>query len=253
MTAPVMTASPAAGRVLPVEGTYNFRSTAGYQAANGRLRENGLFRSDALHGLSDAGRRQFAAQGISRVIDLRDPEELRHSPSALAAADAETVHHPIFGSGAGLPTIVGPYSISAVYRHIVEQRADRVAEAVRLIADAPAGGVLVHCTAGKDRTGIVVAAALTAVGVPREQVIVDYAASGANLAGEWAERMLEGAADRFGPLDESVRELMVESPAEAIDRTLDLIDSGYGGVERMLLEHGFDDDALERLQRRLVA
>lgn len=248
-----LTTSPQAGPALGLEGTHNFRSTAGYPAAAGRVREGGLFRSDALHRLGDGGRRGFAEHGISRVIDLRDDEELRHAPSALGPRDAETVHHPIFGSGAGLPAVSGAYSIDSVYRHIVEHRADRVAGAVRLIADAPEGGVLVHCTAGKDRTGIVVASALTAVGVSRAQVLADYAASGGNLAGEWADRMLAGAEERFGELDDEIRELMIGSPADAMDRTLDLIDDLYGGVDRMLLQHGLDDEALDRLQRRLVA
>ncbi len=251
--APEAVASPA----LVIEGTYNFRSTAGYAVtgtavAAGSVREGSLFRSDALHRLSDAGKQQFAAHGIARVIDLRDDEELRHSPSALAADAVETVHHPVFG-GAGLPDTLGTVSIAEVYRYIVEARAERVAGAVRLIADAPAGGVLVHCTAGKDRTGLVVASALAAVGVPREQVVADYAASAENLAGEWAERMLASAAERFGDLDETLRELMTGSPAAAMDQTLDLIDSRYGGVERMLLDNGLDDDALARLRDRLVA
>ena len=246
----------AAAPALVVEGTYNFRSAAGYAVAGsavaaGSVREGSLFRSDALHRLSAAGQRQFAAHGIVRVIDLRDAEELRHAPSALPAA-VETAHHPIFGTG-GLPELGGPVTIEEVYRSIVETRADRLAGAVRLIADAPAGGVLVHCTAGKDRTGLVVASALTAVGVPREQVVADYAASAVNLAGEWAERMLAAAAERFGPLDEAVRELMIGSPAAAMERTLDLVDDRYGGVERMLLAHGLDDDALIRLRDRLVA
>lgn len=249
----LLTTAPEAAPVLDLPGTYNFRSTAGYRAASGTLREGGLFRSDALHRLGEDGNRRFGAHGISRVIDLRDAGELEAAPSALAAGGAETVHHPIFDARAGLPELESPYSIAAVYRHIVIERADRVAGAVRLIADAPEGGVLVHCTAGKDRTGIVVASALTAVGVPRDQVVADYAASARNLAGEWADRMLAGAEERFGALDDGVRELMIGSPAEAMDRTLDLIDETYGGVERMLLQHGFDGDALDRLQCRLVA
>lgn len=246
-------AAPAAGPVLGLGGTYNFRSTAGYPAGTGFMREGGLFRSDALHRLNEDGRRLFADQRISRVIDLRDSEELRHSPSVLTDADTETVHHPIFGDGAGLPALTGSFTIASVYRYMVEERTDRIVGAVRLIADAPEGGVLVHCTAGKDRTGVVIASALSAVGVPRDQVVADYAASTVNLAGEWADHMLAVSADRFGEMNDDVRELIVGSPAEAIDRTLDLIDDLHGGVERMLRQHGFDDDALDRLQRRLVA
>lgn len=245
--------APAGGPALELDGTFNFRSTAGYPAASGRVRPGGLFRSDALHELSPQDQQAFAALNISRIIDLRDPEELQWAPSVSLPSRTETVHHAIFGSGAGLPENGASSSIFSVYRFIIEQRTDRVAGAVRLIADAPAGGVLVHCTAGKDRTGIVVATALTAIGVPRDQVVADYAASAQNLAGDWAERMLAGAAERFGELDDQLRELLVGSPDEAIERTLDLIEDRYGSVRAMLLTHGLDDETLDRLERRLVA
>lgn len=237
---------------IRIEGTHNFRSTAGYSTSQSLIRENGLFRSDALHQLSETGQAQLAEQGIVRVIDLRDRNELAHAPNAIGDVRTESIHHPIFDAD-GLPSGFGPTSISEVYRYMVEERTDRIVGAVRLIADAPEGGVLVHCTAGKDRTGIVVASALTAVGVSREQVIADYAASAQNLSGTWAERMLASAAERFGELDESTRELMVASPAAAINETLNLIEDRFGGVEQMLLSNGFDDAALERLHRRLVA
>ncbi|MBK0421740.1 tyrosine-protein phosphatase [Leucobacter sp. CSA2] len=245
------TERPAAGRPIRIAGTHNFRSTAGYRARGGSLSNRGLFRSDALDALDDSGREAFAEQGISRVIDLRSTEELRSAPSALPIGSVEAVHHPIFDS-AGLPDAGTPISLVDVYAHVIRERVPRLAGAVGLIADAPAGGVLVHCTAGKDRTGLVVAAALTAVGVERDQVLADYEASGRNLAGEWAERMLDGAERRFGPLDPSARELLIASPAEALDRTFDLIDELHGGVVPMLRGAGLDRAALERLEERLV-
>ncbi|MDI6024560.1 tyrosine-protein phosphatase [Leucobacter sp. UT-8R-CII-1-4] len=241
-----------ASQPLQVEGTHNFRSAGGYATSESLIRANGLFRSDALHRLSEVGQRQLAEHGIVRVIDLRDRNELAHAPNAIGGVTTESVHHPIFDAD-GLPSGFGPTSISEVYRYMVEERTERIVGAVRLIADAPEGGVLVHCTAGKDRTGIVVASALTAVGVSREQVIADYASSGQNLSGEWAEQMLASATERFGELDENTRELMVASPAAAIDETLNLIEDRFGSVEQMLLSNGFDDAALLRLQHRLVA
>ena len=248
-TAPAV---PAAGPALAVAGTHNFRSTAGYAAARGPVRTGGLLRSDALHALGAAGRLAFAEHGIGRVIDLRSADELRTAPSDLEPGAAEVVHHPIF-EGSGLPETGAPPALVEVYAHIVDARAERLAGAVRLIADAPAGAVLVHCTAGKDRTGLVVAAALAAVGVSREQIVADYAASAANLAGEWAERMVANAERRFGPLDRVTRDLLVASPAEVLETTLDRIDERHGGVEAMLLAAGLDDGVLERLERRLVA
>ncbi|MBK0419450.1 tyrosine-protein phosphatase [Leucobacter sp. CSA1] len=246
-------AAPRIGAPIPVEGTYNFRSPGGYAAAGGAIRTGSLFRSDALHLLSPLGVEQFGAQGIARVIDLRDGRERLQAPSALAAGAVETIHHPIF-EGAAIPTTGPAPTLREVYRTIATDRVHALSGAVRLIADAPEGGVLVHCTAGKDRTGMVVAVALASVGVSRDDVLADYAASAANLAGAWVERMIAAAAERFpGPIDDAVRELIAASPAEALDEALDVIDDRYGSAERMLIAAGFDDDALARLRTRLVA
>ena len=242
---------PRIGAPILVEGTYNFRSTGGYAARRGVTRSGGLFRSDALHGLNPRGLEQFAAQGIVRVIDLRDSTELRQAPSATGSL-VETIHHPIF-EGAAVPLDRPAPRLSEVYRAIATDRAAALAGAVRLIAEAPEGGVLVHCTAGKDRTGMVVATALAAVGVSRDDVLADYAASADNLAGEWVERMIEAYSSRTtAPLDDTVRELIASSPAEALEEALDVIDDAYGGAERLLALHGLDDDALAGLHARLV-
>ena len=253
MMATMETTSPAPriGTPIPVDGTYNFRSTAGYTAAGGVIRAGSLFRSDALHLLSPQGVAQFAAHRISRVIDLRGQRERQQAPSALPDGLAEIVHHPIVDddipAGSRIPTM------REAYLTIATDRAQALAGAVRHIADAPAGGVLVHCTAGKDRTGLVVALTLTAVGVSRDDVLADYAASAENLAGEWVERMI-AAAERFsGPIDDNVRSLLSSSPADVLAEVLDVIDRQYGGTEHLLLTHGFDAATLTRLRDRLVA
>lgn len=245
------TDEPRIGVPILVEGTYNFRSTGGYAARDGVTRVGGLFRSDALHGLSSRGIEQFAAHGIGRVIDLRDSTELRQAPSAVVSL-VETVHHPIF-EGAAVPADRKAPRLREVYRTIATERAAALVGAVRLIAEAPEGGVLVHCTAGKDRTGMVVATALTAVGVSRDDVLADFAASADNLAGEWVERMIAAYTDRVGgPLDDTVLELISTSPAEALEEALDVIDEAYGSAERLLALHGFDGDTLTDLHARLV-
>lgn len=246
-----MPSAPAAGPALPVAGTHNFRSTAGYPAADGSIAPGALFRSDALHALGAEGSAQFAEHGIVRVIDLRAADELAHAPSALGSDTVETVHHPIFDD-AGLPVAGSEISLSSLYRYIVDERADRLASAVRLISDAPAGGVLVHCTAGKDRTGLVVAAALAAVGVPRPHILADYAASEENLAGEWAERMVAGATAQFGALTPEIHELIVGSPASALSGTLDHVEAQHGSMTELLAAHGVDAAALDRLRDRLL-
>lgn len=252
---------------IPLTGTHNFRHTGGYPAAaanvgsaatnagsiaaNGRTRSDGLFRSDALHRLDAAAQAAFTELGIARIVDLRGADEISTAPNALPIGTTEQIHHPIFDSE-GLPETGGVPSLPSVYRYVLEERADRLAAAVALIADAPEGAVLVHCTAGKDRTGLVVAVALAAVGVPREHVVADYAVSAENLAGEWAERMLAGAGSRFGELDDTTRDLIVASPAAAMELSLDLIEQLYGSAEGLLRAHGLGDAQLASLRSSLV-
>jgi len=245
---------------LDVEGTYNFRSTGGFSADHGVTRADGLYRSDALHRLGAAGSAQFQLLGISRIIDLRYAAEVAQKPNALPQGSVEIVQHPIFDaaalaslsaarSDAALPTP----SLTELTVMMVRERAEALTEAVRLIADAPEGGVLVHCTAGKDRTGMVIATALSAIGVQRAQVVSDYAATAGHLAGEWSRQRVAAYEDQLGaPVPEALIEIVTTSPPEVMIAALDAVDELYGGVELMLRAHGLDDSALERLHARLV-
>ena len=264
------------GAPINIVGTQNFRSTAGYPAAGGRLRANGLFRSEALDRLDAAGVAQFAEQGITRVIDLRGIDEAGAAPNRLPETGVEEILFPIFedggipaaaidgggptgeadetGASTAAPGLDASVTLAGLYVMIAELRAARLAEAVRLIADAPEGAVLVHCTAGKDRTGMVVATALLAVGVSRDQVIADYATSGDNLAGAWADRMITNISAHIpGEIPANIRELVLDSPAAALAAGLDALERTHGSAEAMLRNNGFDDAAIERLRGRLVA
>ncbi|WP_138417435.1 tyrosine-protein phosphatase [Sinomonas gamaensis] len=243
-----MIANPA----LEIDGTYNFRSTGGYAAGERTVREGKLFRSDALHRLSEAGRKRLESLGIATVIDLRDETELTSAPSAVGGLPLHISHHPIFES-VQVPGLAARTTLAEVYRLIIERHADRLAQAVRLIAESGDGGVLVHCTAGKDRTGLVIATALLAVGVDREQVLADYSASESNLSGPWAEAMLAAIElHTSAPLDEAVRELVTASPAVVLAEALDLVDTLFGSPAGLLAAHGFDDADQARLRDALT-
>lgn len=239
----------ASNRPLTVEGTYNLRTTAGYPAKGRVVREGKLFRSDGLQGLTDTGRRQFAAFGIRRVIDLRDRTELEHSPSQLEGLPLEVSHNPIFEDGK-VPGGAETTTLQGIYRLIVEQHAARLADAVRIIADSGTNPVLVHCAAGKDRTGLVIALALLAAGVEREHVVRDYAASEENLGSGWTEKMLATVVANHGlaTVEENLREIIAASPAAVLETTLDLIDARYGSAAGLLTAHGFSDTDVARLR-----
>lgn len=237
---------------IDLAGTYNLRSTAGYLTGHGPVRPGRLLRSDALHRLQPGGAHVLGSAGVASVIDLRDDTEVADAPSLVPPTTARTVHHPLLPTGGVPDGEAGPATLREVYRTIVIDRVDALVGAVRHIAEAPAGGVLVNCTAGKDRTGVVIAVTLSAVGVDRDQVIADYSRSEENLRGEWETTMLDTWRDADGNVPDALREMVAASPPELMAETLDLIGELYGGSEQMLRSGGFTDDTLGRLRSRLT-
>jgi protein-tyrosine phosphatase len=237
---------------IPVEGTYNFRDVGGYPAAGGVTRPGKLFRADALGRLGDAGRQALRELGIRVVIDLRDDFEVDALPDDLAGLDIQVLHLPVFeGSGASASTVGA--TIAHLYEKIAFQHTDVIVKAIKEIADTGDEPVVVHCTAGKDRTGVVIALALLAVGVDRETVVDDYAQTEANLAGPWLEGMLELVRGYGVEVTPDLRVILGGSPREALETLLDRIDERYGSVHEYLLAAGLDELELARLRSVLVA
>ncbi|MFK4728225.1 tyrosine-protein phosphatase [Agromyces mediolanus] len=237
---------------IPVPGTYNFRDVGGLAARDGLVREGVLFRSDGLHALGDPGKAELRQLGVGVVIDLRDEQEVARMPDDLTGLDVEVLRLPVF-EGSGASQGAAGISLEALYERIVVQHSRVVVDAVREISAARDRSVVVHCTAGKDRTGVVIALTLLAVGVDRELVIADYERTEGNLAGEWLERMV-GLAGQYGvPDTPALRVLMGGSPPEAIDGMIELVEREHGSARDYLLASGLALDELSALERQLVA
>src|SRR5690606_17932633 len=173
---------------LDIPGTHNFR-----EVAPGVLRPGRLYRSDALHRLTREGRTRLRKLGIGQVIDLRSAFDRRiGGRDRLRGTGAQHLSVPIDGAprNVNLRTLsLQTPSLREVYQVVLTHHRDDLGRIIRIIAAAVAP-VLVHCTAGKDRTGLVAALILTALDVDRDVIVADYAATAANLSGEWTERML---------------------------------------------------------------
>lgn len=229
---------------LPIAGTYNFRPVGARS-----LPDVGVYRSDALHRLTRDGRQALRSLGVETVIDLRSTFDRRLSGrDRLAGTGARVVSIPI--SGGSPATDVHSLTLATVYRTILTAETAALAETMRVIARTTAP-VVVHCTAGKDRTGLASALLLRAVDVPVEDVVADYAATQENLAGEWTRRILRKVKLFRVPLTPAVVEVMTASPPQAMIDTLAWIDAEHGGVAAYLLSIGLTDDDLDALRRRL--
>jgi len=236
---------------IPVPGTYNFRDVGGLPARTGVVRGGVLYRSDGLFRLGDDGRADLRDLGVGIVIDLRDDNEARAMPDDLDGLDVEVLRLPVF-EGSGASQGMAGISLEALYDRIVTQHASVVVSALREIASAGDRSVIVHCTAGKDRTGVVVALALLAVGVDREAVVDDYAQTESNLAGEWLEGMVAVVSKYGVPDTPELRSLMGGSPREAIEGVLDTIERAHGSVREYLLASGLHLGDLAALERLLI-
>jgi len=137
----------------------------------GQIRERTLIRTDNHDRLDAAGVAAIRSYGVSRIIDLRWKWEASKYPSPLAADERYRL----------VPACFDPTGDEDIppdsYRLMVDASRDRLAAALTAIAESPPGGVVLHCHAGRDRTGVVVALALSLAGVPAESIATDYALS----------------------------------------------------------------------------
>ncbi|QZN87515.1 tyrosine-protein phosphatase [Cellulomonas sp. C5510] len=251
---------PGTDRLIALEGTYNLRDTGGYPvldaagAVVGRTRWGVLLRSDALHRLSEGDLADLARRGVRLVVDLRDERELLAAPNRLDGLDVQVAHLPVLGEASPATLVTGRIDLATLYDAMVDQRGEALARAVAVLARAGDGASIVHCTAGKDRTGLVVALALRAVGVPVEAVAADYGRSAEHLAGDWAREAL-AAASSLGPGDElppGVVEIVTASPEPVLTALLARVEAEHGSAAAYLVAHGLTDDDLAALRARLV-
>jgi protein tyrosine/serine phosphatase len=157
---------------------FNFRDIGGYRTADGKAVARGLvFRGaefDASSG--SAAHRLLVRLGVKRVIDLREPSEVGLS----SLSGIERVHIPFFVSMHDRdfqPVDRTPAATAGrYYEYLIEGKAC-VLGVMRRLATSRAEPTMVHCVAGRDRTGIVIACLLSVLGVPDEQIALDYAAS----------------------------------------------------------------------------
>lgn len=148
----------------------NARDVGGLPAGvGGRIRAGRLFRSDNHDRLTTPGIDAVRGSGISRIIDLRWEWECVKYPSPFAG-DPVYRNVPLLGQ-----TEQDSTTQDDTYDVLIDDHQTSIAAAFLAIADAPPGGVLVHCHAGRDRTGVLVALALAAAGVPDAEIAADYA------------------------------------------------------------------------------
>jgi protein-tyrosine phosphatase len=220
----------------------------GLPAGTGTTRSGVLFRSGNLARLDDRGRAALRARGIRRIIDLRGDDEIAFEPSLIEGLDILTQRVPLF-IGSAESFFTRDVALADFYRALLDDAAEAVVEVVRgILADQP---VLVHCTVGKDRTGVTVALALAAAGVDEDAVIADYARTEGLLPPARNARVLAYLRARH-PDAIHLEDLATRSPAPVMRALLDDLRERFGSPVDFLRGHGLDDAEVAALRRVLV-
>jgi protein-tyrosine phosphatase len=251
---------------IDLEGVANARDLGGLPTDDGGKTVAGrLLRSDNLQELTPADITKLTGElGLSTVVDLRSTAELHsEGPAPLdEVASVEHRHHPVLPED-GLATDAvadvlltrnerdrSRYPGNAMTGHYLgylEDRPDQVVAALRSVARAP-GAALVHCAAGKDRTGVVVALALSVAGVQPEAIAADYAATGDRTEPLLARlrRSPTYSADINSRPPESHRPQAATMTAFLAELTAE-----FGGAAAWLTGHGLSQDDLDLLRAKL--
>jgi protein tyrosine/serine phosphatase len=253
---------------IELDGAVNVRDLGGLPTrSDGPTVTGRLLRGDNLQELSAADVAHLVGDiGLTTVVDLRSSAELKaEGPAPLQTVlSVRHVHLPVLPEQGSATDMVADalltredadrsrYPADPVTGHYLgylEDRPDQVVAAVRTIASS-GGPVLVHCAAGKDRTGVVVALALSAVGVRAEAIVADYAATG-ERTGALLDRLRRSPtyADDINSKPQQVH----EPRPGTMTAFLEQVDARYGGPGRWLAGHGFGEDGLGLLRAKLLS
>jgi protein-tyrosine phosphatase len=230
----------------------NARDLGGLKSASGHETVwRRVVRADNLNKLAPAGVAAMVAYGVRTVIDLRDPRELERFPNPLVAAPP---HGLVFASvplvsDANWEALKDPAWMTEGYALMTRLSHDNIAKVVAVVSDARPGAVVVHCHAGKERTGVVAALLLSLAGVPDKTVAEDWTVTDEYLQPLYQEWL----ANETDPTIRAKRAAGFVTLPEHILDVLAHVRRTHGSVEEYLLAGGLRADQLERARRRLVS
>jgi protein-tyrosine phosphatase len=251
--------SPPKTRDLVWDGCLNVRDLGGLPTAGGgETRYGAVVRADSVSLLSEEGWRALVDYGIRTVLDLRGDHEREDDPPAELPVDV--VHVPFMeASEAEWEEIAEELEAAAAaapddatatreaYLIFLERFEANVAAAVRAVANAREGGVVIHCVGGKDRTGLLSAFLLHLAGVSDEEIAADYALSEERL------RPRHEAWFDAAETDEELERLrrIAQTPAASMAGVFAELERRHGGVEGFLVQAGVTEEELSRGRARL--
>lgn len=257
--------SDSSPRRIPFQGSPNFRDFGGYPTAHGRsVRRNLLFRSGQLSALTTSDLQAFQSLNLEWIFDFRREQECLQEPTvfpsgvfpkivSLPIEPGSTSHFNVMDgiSSESLTSAEVIEFMCHVYREFVSHHSDKFRSMFEYLLNRTRGASLIHCSAGKDRTGFAAAMILSALGVPREAIVKDYLLSAeffnaeAELPRHVKKFNWSGSVEVFRPLLEVREDYLLAAFTAVLKEYSDL--DGY-----LAEELGVDEQAREELRARYL-
>ena len=240
------------------DGLHNLRAVQGYAGTAGaRMRPGRLYRSGAWERMSEADR-AWLRTSIETVIDLRHPDEVADAARGrLGAPPATVVYHSIFRPDMPMAAFIAELNAlhgsgigSARYLNYLKVgAAERFARTIEMLAEEHRYPVLINCTAGKDRTGILIAVVMELLDVDDEMIAAEYERSNAAIDGLIA--YLEQIGRKPAGTRRAIR-ARARVSAETMLEFLAGVRAEFGSVRGLLASQGVTDETIEALRHRLL-
>ncbi|MDL2289228.1 tyrosine-protein phosphatase [Clostridia bacterium OttesenSCG-928-F22] len=233
-----------------LSGTKNTRDLGGYPTADGHMTKyKRYFRSDGLHALTEEDKAILLEEyGVRCVIDLRSANEVQKSPyqfdGRMTMLNFPMIDQVMSSEFQGKM----PPSMHEMYQGLLDHSGDTIKGVLHaMVEHSRYGGVLFHCTAGKDRTGVIAMLLLKLCGVDDETVIADYAATEGYMA-----ELFEGIRKNFNSMNIDVPDYLLQSKPEEMRLTLAHLNGKYGGCEGYLKAIGMHKEEVAVLKRSVI-
>lgn len=241
---------------LKVEGTYNMRDLGGYITKDDDIvKHKTLIRSGNLDKLPETSQNTLLDYGIQTIIDVRDEWEAENYPNPFVSYDEVKYYNlPLIGDALsndeGFQVDTRDYvHLNELYIKYIDRCQPQIGQIISTVSDSEMG-IVIHCHAGKDRTGIIVALILSVIGIKDDEIANDYALSNQNiqhLISEWR------AYEKSKGYDMEQFERNNSSLPETIIETLGHIRENYGSVGDYLRRCGLSKEQLSCLKDKFLA
>ena len=238
-------------RFIELQGCVNFRDIGGYRNRHGQtVVWRKLFRSDSVHLMTDDDNRVvYQSLGVATFIDLRNSTEAKRDEYSSSLPTTVKYHHVPFleqhGISAFKPGDDPAARLAEIYLWILANSGHLVAEALNTMAEELNLPALFHCTAGKDRTGVLAAILLSILGVDDEQIMADY-----TLTNRTMERLYPRL--RSIPGNEERPQASFEAQPKAMEAVLEVLGREYGSAQEYAITHGVSTKNIDQLRGSLL-